>query len=121
MTMNNTKANTMKFGMTHVAWILVILVILLILYNLEINVYSNGVPRQISLTHPMVTQQVALQPNLLPMNTNTNTNTIGPQRMQSSNMGFPKEDEYMSKSLKTQLEQLHQKFYYDNCRYAPTS
>jgi len=117
MKMNYNIDNTMKFEMKHAIWLLVILVVLLVLYNLEINVYSNGVPRQISMTHPLVTQQVALQPNLL----NTNTNTERHQGMQSNNGQFPKEDEYMSKSLKAQLGQLHQKFYYDNCLYAPTS
>ena len=33
--------------------------------------------------------------------------------------GLPEQDEYMSQTLKSQLQNLETKFYYDNCRYSP--
>jgi len=33
--------------------------------------------------------------------------------------GLPDTDEYMSRALRAQLSELQDRFYYDNCRYAP--
>lgn len=33
--------------------------------------------------------------------------------------GLPEQDEYMSQTLRSQLQNLETKFYYDNCRYEP--
>jgi len=33
--------------------------------------------------------------------------------------GFPEKDEYMSQTLKEQINNLESKFYYDNCQFEP--
>ena len=51
-------------------------------------------------------------------NSNSNTNTNSNEKTQSL-YGFPEKDDYMSISLREQIANLENKFYYDNCRFEP--
>lgn len=58
-------------------------------------------------------------------NTNTNINMNNPVVSSSRSVtlaesqGLPNKDAYMSNSLRSQLNSLENKFYYNNCRWEP--
>ena len=53
-------------------------------------------------------------------NGNSNRNSNGNEKHQSL-YGFPEKDDYMSVSLREQIANLENKFYYDNCRFEPVN
>ena len=95
---------------------MIALVLLLIIYNTEVNVHNPPTLSNNDGIIPQVAKQVALTPPP------AITNYMSPEaymRKQLDEHGLPDTDEYMSNELRSQLSQLHSKFYYDNCRYAP--
>ena len=91
----------------------VLLLLVIIVSNMELKSNNLRISVGSSIT-PEVAKQVALSPP-------TTTQYMTPEqymRKQLEDYGLPDTDEYMTQSLRDQLEDLNNKFYYDNCRYA---
>ena len=90
--------------------------VFLVIFNLEVKVHHPQQNANNVAIHPSTAKQVSLSPPI------PDNNYMSPEarlRKQLDDYGLPDTDEYMSQSLQEQLNQLHNKFYYDNCRYAP--
>jgi cell division protein FtsL len=91
----------------------VIVLILLIIYNTDATL--NTPQRQTNIrissqSQNFIERQAAPTKGLTP-------NEQMLKRIKEN--GLPDTDEYMSRALRAQLSELQDRFYYDNCRYAP--
>ena len=91
----------------------VIVLILLIIYNTDATL--NTTQRQTNIrissqSQNFIERQAAPTKGLTP-------NEQMLKRIKEN--GLPDTDEYMSRALRAQLSELQDRFYYDNCRYAP--
>jgi cell division protein FtsL len=97
----------------------VIVLILIIIYNTDATL--NTPQRQTNI-------RISSQSQSQPQSQNFIERQVAPTKGLTPNEqmlkrikenGLPDTDEYMSRALRAQLSEIQDRFYYDNCRYAP--
>lgn len=91
----------------------VIVLIFLIIYNTDVTLNTPQSQTNIRIL-PQSQKNIQRQP--------APTKGLTPnEQMQKriKEIQLPDTDEYMSRALRAQLNELQDRFYYDNCRYAP--
>jgi hypothetical protein len=97
----------------------VIVLILLIIYNTDATL--NTPQRQTSIRISSQSQSQSQPQNFIERQAAPTKGLTPNEQMRKriKENGLPDTDEYMSRALRAQLSELQDRFYYDNCRYAP--
>jgi hypothetical protein len=91
---------------------IVFVLLIIIIYNMELKVHTQEEVYNLKIAPQIVRERPSSASN----------NNLSPNEhmlQERANNSFPKTDEYMSPALRAQINELHKRFYYDNCSYAP--
>ena len=91
--------------------LLFVSILILLFSKISVSVGSNDNTNTISPTRPVISK-------LNITNNHSISNSSRPLTLAEANR-LPPKDDYMSNSLRQQLNDLENKFYYNNCRWEP--
>ena len=99
----------------------VIVLILLIIYNTDATLNTPQRQTNIRISSQSQSQPQSQSQNFIERQAAPTKGLTPNEQMRKriKENGLPDTDEYMSRALRAQLSELQDRFYYDNCRYAP--
>jgi hypothetical protein len=101
----------MEFNTNILVGLLFIAILILLFSKISVSVGNNANNTTNTVNKPI--QRPKRVNNSLPTSTNSRNITLAEAQ------GLPNKDDYMSNSLKNQLNNLENRFYYNNCRWEP--